>query len=100
MATTPGANPSADYLNQLATQIAQALDANATRALVLAKYVDKIDIAGLQAAGFAATADAQAFKTAVDYLKTVAMIFTGQAATPQFDFSDALAPYIGPAPAA
>lgn len=99
MATVPGAGIASDALNSEAVAVAQTFAANAIRAVALAKYVDGLGVPGLENAGFTASADATAFQQAVDLMKTIALIIQGQATQDSdFDFTNALANYIGPSP--
>jgi len=98
MATVLGTNTSGDALNTKLCALAQDLANVAYESIKFAAYVDGQGQSGLQAAGMD-TAGATAFQAATDYLKTVAQVFLGQVAqTPAFNFSSALANYIGPDP--
>lgn len=93
-----GAQTTSEELNAAACALALEWAKTANNVIALAKFVDGLGLTGLEAAGFGTTEDATAYKNCVDLLKTVAMIFQGTAIQPdQYDFSNALSAFIGPA---
>jgi hypothetical protein len=96
-----GAGIDSARLNTMACDLAQRWAAAANEVMALAKYVDQLGQAGLELAGFTVTAEATQYQTAVDTLKTVALVWQGQATQAGlYDFSNALAAFIGPLPEA
>lgn len=96
--TQLGAGTTPDSLNQWGVTLAQRFAATAQDAITLAKYVDGQGQAGLEVIGFSSD-EAVAFQAGADYLKTIAAIIQGTAAQPtDFDFTNALAAFIGPNP--
>lgn len=92
-AGTTGAN-----LNARLCALAQVREVQAVLTVAFAKYVDDLGIPGLELADMDSD-DATAFLAACDYLKSDALIFQGQAQqVGDFDFSNALANFIGPTP--
>ena len=103
--TTPpqdvGAQWTAEQLNARAVFLAKLWALAASGSADLFLYVNKTGPNGLQEAGFGGTESVAAFTAGAGYLNTLAAIFTGDAAQPSdFNFSDALALFIGPQPEA
>lgn len=94
--TAPGNPVTADGLNAEAIAVSQLMAIAAGRGRALAKKVDALGVTGLQGAGFTQTADAQKFLSDVDTLRSYALTWSGEAAVANpFDFSNALAAYVG-----
>jgi hypothetical protein len=95
-----GSGITADNLNARMCALAQRRHKQAVDAAAFAKFIDGLDIAGLELAGFS-SAEATSFKASVDVLKSDAYIWQGLATQPgAYDFSNSLAAYIGPDPEA
>jgi len=73
----------------------------AAEEVAFGQFCDTLGVTGLQGTGpeLSATGDATDFLLHADYLKTLGLIFQGGAQqTPAFNFTSALAGYIGPNP--
>jgi hypothetical protein len=93
-----GAGTTAADLNARLCALAQVRALQAVFTIEFATYVDGLGTAGLEVAGMD-SADATAFQSAADDLKTDALIFQGQATQGSpFNYSNAVAGFIGPTP--
>jgi hypothetical protein len=89
---TAGQQPTLELINNTLTSAAVRLHALASEITDLHLQVTKLGTAGLQALG-ASAQDATDITTAWNVIATVSAVYFGTAATPAYNFDDALAPY-------